>query len=279
MPEKHSSKPTTSQKSFFGLPRPIIFAHRGASGMYPENTLPSFQAAVEIGAHVLETDTRITKDGIPVLTHDESLLRTTGVDAHVEDLTLKELKDIDAGHSFSPDGGNTHPFRGTGIQVPTLEEFVRAFPNIPVNMEIKVGTERSARIVLDVLESNNALDRFLLASVLPDAMRYIQANTPSALTGACKEDVLRVLFRSARCDRKSREYPFTALQVPERQSIIPVVTRRFISYAHRNGVHVHVWTINEESDMRRLFDMGVDGIFTDFPEQALAIRAESARIK
>jgi len=274
MPEKHASKPTIPLKSFFGLSRPIIFAHRGASGAYPENTLPSFQAAAKIGAHVLETDTRITKDGIPVLAHDESLLRTTGVDAHVEDLTLKELKDIDAGHSFSPDGGITHPFRGTGIQVPTLEEFVQTFPDIPVNMEIKVGTEQSAHIVLDVLESNNAMNRFLLASVLPDAMRYIQKIAPSTLTGACKEDVLKVLFRSARCDRKLRNYPFTALQVPERQSIIPVVTRRFISYAHRSGVHVHVWTIDEESDMRRLFDMGVDGIFTDFPERALAILEE-----
>jgi len=276
MPEKHASKSNSHIKPFFGLPRPIIFAHRGASGAYPENTLPSFQAAVKIGAHVLETDTRITKDGIPVLAHDESLLRTTGVDAHVEDLTLKELQDIDAGYSFSPDDGESYPFRGAGISVPTLEEFVRTFPEIPVNMEIKVGTEQSARIVLDVLESNNALDRFLLASVLPDAMRYIQNSAPSTLTGACKEDVLRVLFRSARCDGKSRDYPFTALQVPERQSIIPVVTRRFISYAHRHGVHVHVWTINEESDMRRLFDLGVDGIFTDYPERALAILDEKS---
>lgn len=274
MSETHGSKPTIPLKSFFGLPRPIIFAHRGASGAYPENTLPSFQAAVKIGAHVLETDTRITKDGIPMLTHYESLLRTTGVDAHVEDLTLKELKDIDAGYSFSPDGGATYPFRGTGIQIPTLEEFVRTFPDIPVNMEIKVGTEQSARIVIDVLESNNALDRFLLASVLPDAMRYIQKKVPSTLTGACKEDVLRVLFRSARYDRKSRNYPFTALQVPERQSIIPVVTRRFLSYAHKHGLHVHVWTINEEADMRRLFDMGVDGIFTDHPDRALAVLDE-----
>lgn len=274
MSNTHGSRPTIPLKSFFGLPRPIIFAHRGDSGAYPENTLPSFQAAVKIGAHVLETDTRITKDGIPMLTHDESLLRTTGVDARVEDLTLKELKDIDAGYSFSPDGGATYPFRGMGIQIPTLEEFVRTFPDIPVNMEIKVGTEQSTRIVIDVLESNNALDRFLLASVLPDAMRYIQKNIPSTLTGACKEDVLRVLFRSARCDRKSRDYPFTALQVPERQSIIPVVTRRFLSYAHKHGLHVHVWTINEEADMRRLFDMGVDGIFTDHPERALAVLDE-----
>ncbi|MBN1881808.1 MAG: glycerophosphodiester phosphodiesterase [Deltaproteobacteria bacterium] len=274
MSKKHASKKTIPMKSFFGLPRPIIFAHRGASGTYPENTLPSFQAAVQIGAHVLETDTRITRDGIPVLAHDPSLLRTAGVDVHVEDLTLKELKDLDAGYSFSPDNGSTHPFRGTGVQVPTLEEFVQTFQDIPVNMEIKAGTEQSTKIVLDVLESNNALDRFLLASFPPDAMRYIQRERPTTLTGACKEDVLRVLVRSARCDRKIRDYPFTALQVPERQSIIPVVTRRFLSYAHRYGVHVHVWTINEESDMRRLFDMGVDGIFTDHPERALAVLEE-----
>jgi len=274
MSETHASKKTIPQKSFFGLPVPIIFAHRGNSGEYPENTLPSFQSAVEIGAPVLETDTRITKDGVPVLAHDPSLLRTTGVDAHVEDLTLKEVKEMDAGYAFSPDDGETHPFRGTGIQVPTLEEFVRTFTDIPVNMEIKAGTEQSAKIVLDVLESNNALDRFLLASVLPDAMRYIQKNKPTTLTGACKEDVLRVLFRSARCDRKVRDYPFTALQVPERQSIIPVVTRRFISYAHKHGLHVHVWTIDEESDMRRLFYMGADGIFTDHPGRALAILEE-----
>ena len=274
MYKKNTSKPTAPLKSFFGLEPPIIFAHRGASGDYPENTLLSFQAAVDIGAPMLETDTRITSDGIPMLTHDESLVRTTGVDVHVEDLTLKEVKELDAGFCFSPDGGVTHPFRNTGIQVPTLEEFVKTFPNMPVNMEIKVGTEESANIVLDVLESNGALDRFHLASVLPDAMRYIQKNFPNILTGACKEDVLSVLFRSARCDRKARDYPFTALQVPERQSIIPVVTRRFLSYAHRHGLHVHVWTINEATDMRRLFDMGVDGIFTDYPKRALAIRDE-----
>lgn len=109
-------------------PRPRLFAHRGASEQAPENTLAAFERAVALGASYLETDARLTRDGEVVLLHDADVERTTDGSGRIDELDLAELRRLDAGHRFSPDGGRSFPFRGSGVRVPRLAELLETLP-------------------------------------------------------------------------------------------------------------------------------------------------------
>ncbi len=256
--------------AFFDTKYPIVFAHRGASGTFPENTMPAFEEAVRLGATYLETDVQVTKDGIAVLAHDPHLGRTAADSREIKDLTFAELQKADAGASFTPDGGKTFPFRGKGYRVPTLEEFLKKFKDSRFNIEVKDGTAASAQLVLDMLKKYKADDRVLLASEQQGAGPYIRAEAPHIPTSASRKEVLSFLVKSAICPALVRSVPFDALQVPESAQGIKVVNRRFMAAAKRLGIQIHVWTINDPGDMARLFRLGVDGIFTDFTDKGLA---------
>jgi glycerophosphoryl diester phosphodiesterase len=258
-------------RSFFDTKHPIVFAHRGASGTMPENTIPAFEEAVRVGATYLETDVQITKDGVLVLAHDPHLGRTAGDAREIKDLTFAELQKIDAGAAFSPDGGKTHPFRGKGFRVPTLEEFVKKFKDSRANIEVKDGTPETARLVLDMLKKYKAEDRVLLASEQPGAGPCVRREAPHIPTSASRKEVLAFLVKSAVCPCLPRSAPFDALQIPVSAQGITVVNRRLLAAAKRLGVQVHVWTINDPDEMMRLFKLGVDGIFTDFPKLGLEV--------
>ena len=260
-------------KPFFDTKLPIVFAHRGASGSLPENTIPAFDEAVKQGATYLETDVQLTKDGVLVLAHDPHLGRTAGIEREIRDLTFRELREVDAGATFTPDGGKTFPFRGRGFVVATLEEFLKRFPDQRANIEVKDGTPATARLVLDMIKRFKAADRVLLASERSDALPFIRREAPHIPTSACRAEVMDFLWKSAFLPGSLREVPFEALQVPEKSSVIPVVNARFLSAAKHLGVQVHVWTINGRADMERIFRRGADGIFTDFPAVGLAAAA------
>src|SRR5688500_5922434 len=142
--------------------RRLIIAHRGASAHAPENTLPAFRLAERAGADAIEFDVRLTSDGVPVVVHDPTLLRTTGRRYVVASSTFAMLHELDAGSRFTRDGGRTFPWRGRGIGVPSLEEVVRAMPRMPLLIELKVrGAERAVR---EVLERTDALTRAVVVS-------------------------------------------------------------------------------------------------------------------
>ncbi len=129
--------------------------HGGAKDLCPANTLECFQLALDHGANALEVDLQVLKDGTLVTFHDGNTENQTGVNARIEELTLADLKDLDAGWGFSPDGDATHPFRGLGMKVPTFEEFLTAFPRVPVLLDVKVDTPAMADALLPY-----ARDRF-----------------------------------------------------------------------------------------------------------------------
>ncbi len=264
-------------KPYFDTKLPIVLAHRGASGTVPENTIPAFEEAVKMGALYLETDVQITKDGVLVLAHDPHLGRTAGVEKAIKDLTFKELRAIDVGAAFSSDGGNTFPFRGKGFVVATLDEFLKRFKDRRANIEVKDGTPATARLVLDMLKKYRAEDRVLLASEKSEALPFIRKEASHIATSACRKEVLRFLWQSKFMKGSMRAPAFDALQVPEGQFGIKVVNGNFLDAAHRFGVQVHVWTINKKEDMERLFALGVDGIFTDFPKIGLQAAASRRR--
>lgn len=252
---------------FFDGPRPRIFAHRGSSAHAPENTLVSFDMAAQAGADILEMDVHATSDGHIVVMHDPMTERTTDGAGPVSTLTLTELKRLDAGWRFSPDGGKTYPYRGKGVEVPTLREVAERFPNIPFNIEVKQDEPRIERAVFELLEELGHAEITLLAAEKDIIMERIRPLDSGLATSFCSTEVLEFLQRLNQNDWKNYTPPGSALQIPEEYYGMRVLTPGLLSAAHRFGVEVHVWTVNEEADMRRLLEMGVDGIFTDYPER------------
>ena len=139
------------RRSFFGTSTPIAFAHRGGGGEAPENTLPAFNAAFAMGYRYLETDVQLTSDGVLLAFHDSSLNRLTDRVGKICQLTLDEVREADAGYAFSPDGGLTYPFRGTGIVIPTLEELLSRWDDVYLNIDAKAYEISTDCLVRDIV--------------------------------------------------------------------------------------------------------------------------------
>lgn len=242
-------------------------AHRGESGNIPENTILALEAAVKIGVDVLESDIRFTKDDIPVLFHDDDLERTTGVSGSVREMTLDELLQIDLGHTFTTDIGQTYPFRGQGLKVVTLEEVLNRFPDTILNLDIKDTFREAPDEVARVLLENQRTENIMIASFHPPQMKRFREKAPMIPTSAHPNEirnfVIGVRMRSMRFFVRSVRYK--AFQVPEWSGSLQIVTPRFVAAAHARDVAVHVWTINDREAMERLLSMEVNGIFTDYP--------------
>ena len=245
---------------------PANLAHRGASALAPENTMEAFRIAVEEGAGGLELDVHLTRDGHVVVIHDETVDRTTNGTGAVSEMTIDELRRLDAGHSFSLDGGATRPFRGRGVRVPTLKEILEEFPGVAVNIDLKDGPPGIEAAVLGVLRETKAWRRTLVVSTRRTPVkRFRKISGGHVSTGASRWEIgIFYLLSRLRLERLVSP-AYDALQVPLRHRGIPLVTPRFVRAAHARGVRVDVWTINQADEMRRLLDLGVDVIMTDRP--------------
>jgi glycerophosphoryl diester phosphodiesterase len=239
--------------------RPVI-AHRGSSAEAPENTLPAFEAAVQRGADAVELDVRLTADGAPVVIHDATLDRTTDRTGPVSGLTLAELRAVDAGSKFTPDGGRTYPHRGQGAQVPTLGEVLWTFPRLSVLVEIKEPEAQEA--VRRVLLQESAAERCVVASEQHEALRAF--DEPPFLRGASGTEI-SALYWAAMLRRRAPEASYRCLSVPLRYKGLPVPTRAFVAAAQARGCPVHVWTVDSPKAARKLWGRGVAGVVTNLP--------------
>jgi glycerophosphoryl diester phosphodiesterase len=245
---------------------PAILAHRGASARAPENTLEAFRLAVEEGAGGLELDVHATRDGEIVVIHDATVDRTTDGSGAVAGMTLEELRRLDAGYRFSPDGGRTFPYRGRGTRIPTLAEVYAQFPDVRVNADIKETRAGTEEVVLRVIRRAAAEVRTLVASNHHAVVRrFRRASGGRIRTAASRREIAAFYLMS--CSRlEALGHPaYDALQVPVEHKGITLVTPRFLGAAHSRDVRVDVWTINDAAEMRRLWDLGVDGVMTDRP--------------
>lgn len=239
--------------------RPVI-AHRGASGLAPENTMPAFELAARQGADAFELDVRLTADGAPVVLHDDTLDRTTDRTGPVGRFTLADLRAADAGARFSPDGGRTFPFRGTGVRVPTLGEVLWAFPRMPLLVEIKLPLAREA--VRRVIQQEAAADRCVVAAADPAALGPFR-EPPFACAASGPE--ISALYWAVMLRRRAPVARYRCLSVPERYRGLPVPTRRFVEAARALRCPVHVWTVNSTATALRLWARGVAGVVTNLP--------------
>jgi len=243
---------------------PVNFAHRGASARAPENTLEAFQVAVEAGAGGLELDVHMTLDREIVVIHDATVDRTTNGSGAVAKMTLDELRTLDAGYRFSPDGGHTYPCRGRGLRVPTLAEIYEEFPDVSVNMEIKEGQPGIEEAVAEAIRG--AEERTLVASSHHAVVRRFRGVSGGRISTGASRLEIGAFYLLSRLRLEWFVRPaYDALQVPVEHEGITLVTPRFLDAAHSRGVRVDVWTINDPDEMRRLLDLGVDVLMTDDP--------------
>jgi glycerophosphoryl diester phosphodiesterase len=246
---------------------PANFAHRGASARAPENTLEAFRLAVEAGAGGLELDVHMTRDGEIVVIHDATVDRTTEGFGVVAEMTFDDLRSLDAGYRFSPDGGCTHPYRRRGVRIPTLAEVYEQFPDASVNIDIKEPQPGVEEAVLRVIQEAGAEGRSLVVSANPAVVwrfRRVRGGRISTAASRLETGAFYLLSR-LRLERLCRP-AYDALQVPVEYEGITLATPRFVEAAHSRGVRVDVWTINEPGEMRRLLDLGADVLMTDHPE-------------
>lgn len=254
---------------YFDIPRPHLFGHRGASAEAPENTLPAFTRAIERGVRYLELDCHATRDGEIVVLHDAELERTTDGQGRVSELSFSELERLDAGYHFSPDG-HSHPYRSCGVRVPRFSEVLSAFPGAHLNLEVKQAEPSIAERVIGLVRAANASRRVLLAAEEEPVLAEIASLDPGTALGSSTADVIEFVKAAAEARLESFVPRGHALQIPPDAFGRPLVTSELVQAAHTLGLFVHVWTINDASEMRRLLALGVDGLMSDDPALLLA---------
>ena len=238
--------------TFVDGPRPRAFAHRGwhtgdLAGC--ENSLAAFRRAVDEGYRYLETDVHLTADRVLVAFHDTVLDRVTDAHGPIAGLTYAQLRDVRI--------GGREP-------IPTMAELLEHCPEAHFNIDPKA--DAAVGPLLDLLHQADALDRVCVGAFSDRRLRSIRGAAGSRLaTSLGPREVLR-LVGSGRLGRALTRNGIVAAQVPVRYGRIPVTTPRFVAAAHRAGLEVHVWTVDDAAEMDRLLDLGVDGLMTDRPD-------------
>lgn len=232
-----------SRHPFLDWEGPIPFAHRGGASDAPENTMPAFEYAVGLGYRYVETDVRVTADGVLVAFHDDDLRRTCGVSGRISQMTWAEVGQARVGGE---------------APIPLLEDLLGSWPDLRVNIDCK--SDSAVGALVSALRRTTALDRVALGAFSDRRLQRLRAILGD---GACTS-MGPAAVAALRYGRPRRTGALAA-QVPVRQGGLTVTTEAFVERAHRLGIAVHVWTVDDATEMRRLLDLGVDGIMTDRP--------------
>jgi glycerophosphoryl diester phosphodiesterase len=237
-----------------GSRRPLDIAHRGASAVAPANTLAAFEKALELGADGIEFDVHLSADGVPVVIHDFAVDATTDGSGRVAEMGLAQLKQLDAGSPFDP--------AFAGERIPTLEEVLQAFGDrLLLNVELKSTSPRDnglERAVLALVEQYKLESHVLLSSFNPFSLRRAKKIAPHIRVGLLYAPDLPLFLRRAWL---APLFPHEARH-PEHTMVDARTMRR----ARRRGYRVNVWTVDDPDEMRRLIDLGVNGIITNTPD-------------
>jgi glycerophosphoryl diester phosphodiesterase len=247
-----------------------LYAHRGASAEFPENTMPAFERAVEIGVDVLEMDVQLTRDGTLIVVHDDHCARTTGAQTTWGALDLADAQALDAGWGFlAPDG--TRPFAGKGIGVSRFADVLDAFPQMLINVDIKGAPAVDA--MLELVTAKHAADRVTLASFQTGTAVAVRRRGYTGATALSQGEVITLLSLPAVV---WRQLPFTgtAAQIPVAQGRIRFDRAPFVAKCHSIGLRVDYWTVDDPDEAVRLIGLGADGIMTNDPARlAPVVRA------
>ncbi|HEV2235091.1 MAG TPA: glycerophosphodiester phosphodiesterase [Ktedonobacterales bacterium] len=266
------------RRAYLAHTRPLFFAHRGGALEAPENTIAAFERGLAAGADALELDIQTTREGEIVVIHDPTLERTTNGAGPVSALTLDELGQLDAGYRFTTDGGATFPWRGAGVRVPTLRAVLERFPATRLNIDLKQSSPAREERLWALIQEYAAADRVLVASgdEHEPIVRFRRLAAGRVATSASEREIRAFVIAALGRVAWALRPAYDALQVPEVYGRVRVVSRTTVAAAHRAGLAVHVWTVDDRPAMERLLALGVDGLMTDRPEvlaEVLAARA------
>ncbi|MDX1414210.1 MAG: glycerophosphodiester phosphodiesterase [Candidatus Promineifilaceae bacterium] len=252
---------------------PLVIAHADdtGQGLWPGSTMLFLEGVAGMNVDVLELDLHMTRDGYIVVMHDDTVDRTTNGSGKISAMTLEEIKELEVGGNWSPDGGQTFPYRGQGLQVPTLEEVFVRFPDYPMNIEIKQEEPSMAQPLCDLLRENGMAEKVIVPSFSDQAMQEFRAVCPEVATAGSSSEVRNFVLLNFILLSNLLTPTYEAFQVPLISSGIPVVIPSFVKTAHDRNLQVHVWTINDPQEMKNLINIGVDGIMTDRPDILLDI--------
>lgn len=245
-----------------------VIAHRGNAAHVPENTLHAFDEALALGVDAFELDVRVTRDGVPVVIHDGTVDRTTDGKGSVATFTVAELQRLDAGYGFTADNGLTHPWRSRGHTVPTLEEVIERYPEMPLLIEVKEPQAVGPTTV--VIQRADVAKRVVLASSVHGCVEPFRGGF---LTGASSADTARLL-KGIVLGRAPESLPYECLSIPRWYRGLPLPVRRIARTAHRLGAATHVWTVDAPSLAHALWERGVNGIVTNDPGRIFPVRRE-----
>jgi glycerophosphoryl diester phosphodiesterase len=240
---RHRRLKPTQRKADRSKRRVVVLGHRGgAAGQFPENSLSAFTTGLKNGADILEMDVHLTVDNEVVVAHDPVFTGIDGVSRQISASTAAEVA------TFAP-------------AIPMLSAVLERFPSGRFNIDLKVDSLSLVEGVIDLVRRSRAVQRTVIASFIPSILEYARAAGPEFVTSTHPDEVKRMLI--SHLFRRRPKSPARFIQVPLRHGLVPIVTPRFVDFAHRHGYDVHVWTINEPRDAIRLARIGVDGIVTD----------------
>lgn len=234
-----------------------VWGHRGASAYAPENTMEAFRMAVSQGAHGIETDVHLTKDGVAVIMHDETLDRTSDGKGYIKDYTFAQLKTVNANY-----GKEGFEF----CAIPTLEDLLKFVKETDIDLNIEIKTdvfmyEGIEKTVVDLVCQYDLEEKVIFSSFNHYSLMKVREILPSAKIGLLYMEALYqpwVYAKSLNADALHPYYPCCALD-------------DYMRHAHLNGIKVHPWTVNKKEDMLKLKEAGVDAIITNDPKLALSI--------
>lgn len=233
----------------------LNIAHRGFSANYPENTLISFKKAIEEKADMLELDVHLSKDKELIVIHDDTFDRTSNGKGNVSQLTLKEIKNLDAGSWFNKNFVNE--------KIPTLEEVLKEIKGkVLLNIELKCSEDECVKKTISAVEKFNMVDEVILSSFNHQTLVLAKKINPKIKTAALVMSVsdLQKIINEIKPDAINPNYTF--------------IKKFTIKKIHEAGLKINVWTVNDEASIKRLIEWGVDGIISNYPDKVKKISCE-----
>lgn len=260
---RYAPIPPPEKGFFLLLEDPAIIGHRGAAGSCPENTLASFREALK-DAQGLELDVGMTKDGVIVVIHDETLERTTDGTGRVQDKNLEELMQLDASFAFKKTA--PHLLKEEQMPIPTLEQVLETFPQTPLLIEVKGRGADVAQNLSRTIALHGAEERVLIAGKDDQTIQQIRNYLPGIQTGAAlKEGILFYILAHLGL-AVWFTWSFDGFFIPPRYYGLPLLTPPFRLAAKGMGLPIHLWTINGKEEINKYLSRGIQGIISDYPK-------------
>lgn len=272
VPSPIKNKTTLSYNPFLtNLRRPLIIAHGGAKKLFPGNSMIAFDGAVKMGVDVLEMDIRLTKDYLLITHHDSTIDRTSNGQGPVKKYTYEELTAFNFGYNFEDLCGR-FPYRNEKVRVTLLEDVMKKYNGYPMIIEIKdkgVDGKKTAEILKNTIYLCHMENRIIVSSFNDSVLQYFRKITfGKVMTASARAETIQYLISHLlhTSQMHSFQMPYKVMQLPSRIVGMDLAKNALVRELHKRHIAVQYWTINEKEEMKKLLELGADGLITDRPD-------------